>query len=128
LKIRCTLLLAAALLASGLATGCSGEAPVYSDPAQPINVRLNREFIVSTPTNPGTGYQWRGTYDKDRLKLVASTFETSRAADGEEEKVVLEQHFRFQALAKGETAVQLDLMGPDMSHSWRNKVFPVTVR
>lgn len=128
MKIIYNLLVAAVLLATGLAAGCSGETPAYSDPSQAISVKVNREFVIATPSNPPTGYQWRETYDKEMLKLLASTFETARVGEEGQEKAVLEQHFRFQALKKGETAVQLDLMGPDMSYSWQNKTFIVAVR
>jgi len=127
-KMAYNLLLATMLLTIGLVVSCSGEVPVYTDQAQSVSVKVKQEFILATPSNPAAGYQWRETYDKYMLKLVTSTFETSMAEKEGEEKVVLEQHFRFQALEKGQTMVQLDLMGPDLSHSWQNKTFIVTIR
>ncbi len=122
------MVLAAALLTGVQAAGCSGEPKVYTDPEEPVTVQPSREFIIATASNPPTGYQWRATYDENTLKLVSSTFESSRAVQNGEEKVLLQQHFRFQALRKGQTTVRLELKGPDLEHIWQQKVFSVTIR
>ncbi len=110
-----------------LFSGCSGEPDIYREPGAVITVKVNQEFIFATETNPSTGYMWTATVDENMLELVSSTVEIGEAVHGQA-GTGLEQHFRLRALKKGTTEVQLNLRGPDIKHSWDQKVFPVEIR
>lgn len=114
-------------LAVCLVAGCAGEVKVYTDPKQPISVRVKQEFIIATSSNPATAYMWRETYDKSMLELVASTFEVSEAVKRGEAEIGLEQHFRFKALKKGKTEARIDLAGPDLKAIKESKVFSISI-
>ncbi len=122
------LLVSASIFSLLLLAGCSGEPDIYREPGEVITVKVNREFIIATTTNPPTGYMWTATVDESMLELVSSTVEARRVEIKGEEKAILEQHFRCRALKRGDTEVQLDLRGPDIKHSWEQKSFPVTIR
>jgi predicted secreted protein len=122
------LLVSASIVSLLLLTGCSGEPDIYREPDEVITVKVNREFIIATTTNPPTGYMWTATVDESMLELVSSTIEARRVEIKGEERVILEQHFRCRALKKGDTEVQLDLRGPDIKHIWEQKYFSVTIR
>ena len=71
---------------------------------------------------------WTATVDESMLELLSSTVESSEAVKRGEAELGLEQHFRCRALKKGTTEVQLNLRGPDIKHSWDQKVFLVEIR
>jgi predicted secreted protein len=122
------LLVSASIVSILLLAGCSGEPDIYREPGEVITVKVNREFIIATTTNPPTGYMWTATVDESMLDLVSSTIKTRRVEIRGEEKVILEQHFRCRALKRGDTEVQLDLRGPDIKHIWEQKSFSVAIR
>ncbi len=127
--MRLRLLLAStSILLVFLLAGCSGEPDIYREPGVVITVKANQEFIIATETSPPTGYMWTATVDESMLELISSTVESSRVEIQGEEKTILEQHFRCRALKTGTTEVQLNLRGPDVKHSWNQKVFPVEIR
>jgi predicted secreted protein len=127
MRLRLLLVLTPILLVF-LFAGCSGEPDIYREPGVVITVKTNQEFIIATATNPPTGYMWTATVDESMLELISSTVESSRVEIQGEEKAILEQRFRCRALKKGTTEVQLNLRGPDVKHSWDQKVFPVEIR
>jgi len=119
-------LLIISILVIGMVAGC-GEAEIYTDPEQTINVRVNQEFIIATSSNPPTGFMWREDYDESMFELVTSTFEVSEAVKKGEAEIGLEQHFRFKALKKGETEITINLAGPDLTWITDKKAFSVSV-
>jgi len=122
------LLVLTSILLVFLLAGCSGEPDIYREPDEVITVKVNQEFIIATETSPPTGYMWTAIVDESMLELISSTVESNRVEIQGEEKTILEQHFRCRALKKGATEVQLNLRGPDVKHSWDQKVFPVEIR
>jgi len=122
------LLVLTSILLVFLLAGCSREPDIYREPGEVITVKVNQEFIIATETSPPTGYMWTATVDESILELIASTVESNKVEIQGEEKTILEQHFRCRALKKGATEVQLNLRGPDVEHSWDQKVFPVEVQ
>ena len=127
MRLRPLLVLTSILLVF-LFAGCSGEPDIYREPTVVITVKANQEFIIATGTNPPTGYMWTAIVDESMLELISSTVESSRVEIQGEEKAILEQYFRCRALKKGATEVQLNLRGPDVKHSWDQKIFPVEIR
>ncbi len=109
-------LIAALLLLTLLAASCRSEPPGYAgifrDETQPISVKVGQEFTVAVVSNPATAYMWREEFDKKFLEVVSATFEINEEKRGTE--AMLEQHYRFKALKKGQTTVRLNLNGPDM--------------
>ena len=106
--------------------GC-GEVKIFTDPEQPISVKVNREFIIATGTNPPTGYMWRENYDEAMFELVSSTVEVSEAVKKGEAEIGLEQHFRFKARGRGKTEIAILLVGPDTKFVKSKKTFTVNV-
>jgi len=127
MRLRLLLALTPILLVFLLA-GCSVEPEIYREPGVVITVKANQEFIIATETSPPTGYMWTATVDESMLELISSTVEINKIEIQGEEKTILEQHFRCRALKKGTTEVQLNLRGPDVKHSWGQKVFLVEVQ
>lgn len=115
------------ILTAYLLAGCGGEINVYYDPEQAISVKINQEFIIAARSNPTAGYLWRETYDKNILELTASTFETSEAVKRGEAEIGLEQHFRFKALKKGKTQINIDL-GAAPKLSVKRRIFSIDIR
>lgn len=114
------------ILAVCLIAGC-GKVKIYTDTKETISTRVNHEFIIATGSNPATGYMWREDYDESMLELVASTFEVSEAVKRGEAEVGLEQHFRFKALKKGKTEININLVGPSLKWIKQQKVFDVNI-
>lgn len=114
------------ILAVCLIAGC-GKVKIYTDTEETISTRVNHEFIIATGSNPATGYMWREDYDESMLELVASTFEVSEAVKRGEAEVGLEQHFRFKALKKGKTELNINLVGPSLKWIKQRKVFDVNI-
>jgi len=122
------LLVLASIVPVVLLAGCAGEPDIYREPGEVISVKVNQEFIIATETSPPTGYMWTATVDESMLELISSTVEVSEAVKRGKAEVGIEQHFRCRALKKGTTDVQLNLRGPDVKHSWQQKVFPVDIK
>ncbi|MBU2536519.1 MAG: protease inhibitor I42 family protein [Chloroflexi bacterium] len=122
------LLVSASIVSILLLAGCSGEPDIYREPGEVIAVKVNQEFIIATETSPPTGYMWTAIVDESMLELISSTVESNKVEIQGEEKTILEQHFRCRALKEGTTEVQLNLRGPDVKHSWDQKVFLVEIR
>ena len=122
-------LIAALLLLVVLLAACRSEplpfAGIFRDVAQPINVRVGQEFTVAVVSNPATAYMWREEFDKKLLEVVSATFEINEELRGTE--AMLEQHYRFKALKKGQTEVTLNLQGPDLQPV-RNIDFEVNIK
>ena len=106
--------------------GC-GEAKIFTDPEQPIRVKVNHEFIIATSTNPPTGFMWREKFDEGMFELVISTVEVSEAVKKGEAAIGLEQHFRFKTLKRGKTEITILLAGPDLTWVKNKKVFTVNI-
>ncbi len=129
IPMRLRLLLAStSILLVFLLAGCSEEPDIYREPGEVITVKANQEFIIATETSPPTGYMWTATVDESILELISSTDESNKVEIQGKEQVILEQHFRCRALKKGTTEVQLNLRGPDVKHSWNQKMFPLEIR
>ena len=106
-----------------LTFGCSKKQgprtePVYSDPNVPIKRQVGDRFVLVLASNPTTGYSWKfaSPVDGKVLKLIQSGFQAP-------EKQIPgrggEEHWAFQAVGKGLTAVKLEYLRP-----WEKKTPP----
>lgn len=98
------------ILAVSTIVGCSRETTIYRDAAETINVKVGREFILATPTDPASVFMWRESYDDSRLELVEATYGIDEAARDSGAQLYLEQHFRFKVLKKGSTEIIIALV------------------
>ncbi|MFQ5996550.1 MAG: protease inhibitor I42 family protein [Dehalococcoidales bacterium] len=73
-----------------------------------ISTRVNQEFSIAREFDLNSGYMWRETYDESMLELVDTAIDTNREGEGENERIVLSQVFRFRALKKGKTEILLE--------------------
>lgn len=83
-----------------------------------IEVAVEREFSVTLPSNPTTGYHWElaAALDEGIVKLVNSTYQAPATdllgAGGEE-------IWTFKAVGRGETVIELKYVRP-----WEKDVAP----
>ena len=101
------LLILLAVVALSLVAGCVGEITTHTDSGRPIDIGLNREFVIALGSNPTTGYSWQVSHDASMLEMVKKTYKP-----GEEAKRGIAgaggvEYFRFKALRTGETEITL---------------------
>ena len=118
-----TLILAVCLLA-----GCGG-VKTYIDDEKTITASVGQEFIIALDSNPTTGYDWEESYDDSMLSLdeEESRYEPDEKAEGLVGAGGT-QYFRFKALKKGNTEINLVY-----KRSWEEeiedeKVFKVNIK
>lgn len=103
-------LLALFLLTALISGGCNREPVYYRNPEEPINVRVEDEFIIGAPVSVDSVFIWRETYDEDKLELLDHTFGNNEEAREQGKEVYLEQQLRFRALKAGSANVTLALV------------------
>ena len=122
---------ACALLATAAACASSSRAaegtPTFTNPKDPIEVRVGQRFHVSLPSTPGTGYSWRvgqtqpAHVQQTGARSVPPTTTPAGAAG--------RQVFDFEATAKGEGALALVSVGPGTDAPvGKTAQFRITVR
>lgn len=97
-------------------------------PCEPaINATVGKEFNITVPSNPSTGFDWWTDFDPQFLSLVGIGSVRENASlkmVGVPEKEV----FTFQALLPGETEVYLILLQPWENGTIAEKlIYPVEV-
>ena len=97
------LALAATLIITCLAAGCSGEAKAYINQEKTIDIGVDKEFLIALDSNPTTGYNWEVSYDDTMLSLEYEEYDAEKCeglvgAGGT-------QYFAFKALKAGETRI-----------------------
>lgn len=110
--------------------GCAGEGSgvkTYTDASQPVDIRLDSEFIISLPSNPTTGYTWTENHDEAMLKMVDKSYQQNEASKGMVGAGGTE-HLRFKALKSGETKITLVYRRPWEQPSSQDKTAVFTVR
>lgn len=91
----------------------AGAAVMYSDPAQPIEIKVGEPFGIKLKSNPTTGYGWQESHDQSAVQLIDKTFASDTpvstppivGAGGAE-------IFRFKTLKAGETTITLVYQRP----------------
>ena len=122
--------LSALLLAATACGGGDDPAPVYSDPAQPIQVSAGGEFTLTLKSNQSTGYQWVlvDSAALGPLQLVSKDYTVPReyrdsnGAGGAERWI-------FRAPSAGNAVIALAYKGPSEGTPPADSArFRVTVR
>ena len=78
----------------------------YTDPAQPVNVIVNQEFVLALDSNPTTGYDWHESFDQSALKLIEKTYQAKQTATPMAGSRGTD-YFHFQALKAGTASITL---------------------
>lgn len=104
-----TLVVVTSVLAVFLMAGCGGAVKAYSNPEQPIDIGINKDFIIliALESNPTTGYSWEVSYDETMLELVEQTYELGEYAKLGVVGAGGTELFRFKALESGETEITM---------------------
>ena len=106
--------------------GCSGSAPVYTDPSITINTSAGKQFTIVLDGNATTGYNWEESFDAALLKLAKKEYKEDNAkgvvgAGGK-------QYFTFEALKAGQTQVTLNYKRAWENEPIEKKVFNVSIK
>ena len=91
-------------LSACFVSGCGGEPKIEIEPAETIETRLNQEFTLSRGYDLNSQYAWREEYDEGMVELVDTAIGSMEKDGG---GIVLSQDFRFKALKKGKTVINL---------------------
>ena len=123
-------LITVAVMAACLVTGCGAKVTAYSDPGEPIDIVVNKEFIIliALESNPTTGYSWEASYDETMLELVEETYELGEYAKQGLIGAGGTELFRFKALKSGEVKITMDYKRPWEQESIDQKIFTVDVK
>ncbi len=127
---RFLILIAVALVASSLIVSCVGAVKTYDDSGQPIDIGLNREFVIALGSNPTTGYSWQLTHDENMLNLVEQTYKPGEEVKDSVVGAGGVEYFRFKTLKKGETKITLVYKRPweEPTPEDETKVFTVRIK
>ena len=127
---RFLLLITMALVASSLIIGCVGTVKTYDDSGQPIDIGLNREFVIALGSNPTTGYGWQVTLDESMLELVEQTYKPGEEVKDSVVGAGGVEYFSFKTLKKGETEITLVYKRPweEPNPEDETKVFTVRIK
>ncbi len=91
-------------LAAYFVSGCGGEPRIEIEPTEIIETRLNQEFTLSRGYDLNSLYAWREDHDESMIELVDTAIGSTERDDG---SIVLSQDFRFKAIKKGKTVINL---------------------
>ncbi len=91
-------------LAAYFVIGCGGEPRIEIEPTETVETRLNQEFTLSRGYDLNSLYAWREDHDESMIELVDTAIGSTQRDDG---SIVLSQDFRFKALKKGKTVINL---------------------
>lgn len=127
---RLLITVAVALVATSLMAGCVGEVKTYDDSGRPIDIGLNRQFVIVLGSNPTTGYSWQLTHDESMLKLVEQTYKPAEEVKDSMVGAGGVEYFRFKTLKKGETEITLVYKQPweEPTPQDETKVFTVRIK
>jgi len=122
------LTLAALLLA---AAACGGDSrPIFSDPAQPVEVRAGSEFELALKSNQSTGYQWMlvDSAALGPLQLVSKNYAVP-PEDRDKDGAGGIESWVFRAPSAGSGVISLAYKGPSETTPPADSArFQVTVR
>ena len=96
----------------------------------PIRTAAGRQFTIELESNPTTGYEWCPAFSEDRVRLIRH--EGPRVEEKPAARTRLGaggvDRFVFEALAEGETSVQMTLKRAWESVHLEQRTFRVVVR
>ena len=92
------------VLATYFVSGCGGEPKIEIEPTETVETRLNQEFTLSRGYDLNSPYAWREDHDESMIELIDTAIGSTERDDG---SIVLSQDFRFKALKKGKTVINL---------------------
>ena len=98
------------------------ETPVYTDPAQTIEVRVGDEFIITLEYNSTTGHEWKEAHDRTFIRRIYSEFN-----QGANPEAAL-MSYRYRALKAGTTQIDFVLQQPWETEPLTTVAFKVQVR
>jgi inhibitor of cysteine peptidase len=122
-KIASTVVVSILLLS--LVAGCGGSTVnAYYDPAENIDSRMNKEFVVliALDSNPSTGYSWEAHFDGTMLELAEESFEPGEYAKLGMVGAGGTELFRFKAIGKGNTDITFNY-----KRSWEAEILDTQV-
>ena len=127
---RLLILVAVAIVAICIVTGCVGEIKTHTDSGQTIDIGVNQEFVIALGSNPTTGYGWQESYDENILELVEKTYKPGGEAKQGLVGAGGVEYFRFKPLKTGETEITLVYKRPweEPTPQDVTKVFTVNIR
>ena len=141
--MRKVMLVALASLALALVfSGCikSRETiPTFSDPTQPITVKVGQQFVIYLPYNSDSGFTWHEEYDSSKLELVQSMcvlcqtgqlqFLEGQAYDTSGRYIPPSaQYSQFRALSKGEAKITMAYKNSPTADPVETQIFTVIVQ
>ena len=124
------LVVVTSVLAVCLMAGCGGAVKAYGDPEQPIDIGINKEFIIliALESNPTTGYSWEANYDETMLELVEETYELGEYAQQGLVGAGGTELFRFRALESGEIEITMVYKRSWEAEVLDQKVFTIDIK
>jgi len=124
------LVVVTSVLAVCLMAGCGGAVKAYGDPEQPIDIGINKEFIIliALESNPTTGYSWEANYDETMLELVEETYELGEYAQQGLVGAGGTELFRFRALESGEIEITMVYKRSWEEEVLDQKVFTIDIK
>ena len=125
---RFLIIVAVALIVSSLIVSCVGVVKTYDDSGQPIDIGLNREFVIALGSNPTTGYGWQVTHDESMLELVEQIYKPSEEVKDGVVGAGGVEYIRFKTLQKGETEITLVYKQPWEESTPEDETKTFTVR
>jgi inhibitor of cysteine peptidase len=100
-----------------------------SKPAEVIDAQVNRNFTITLPSNPTTGYQWQlaRPLNNKMIKLIGSEYiaeDTGLVGSGGK------QVWKFRALKAGSAAIALKYVRPSEKNvpAASEKIFIIVIK